>query len=132
MARSGGYLRSLGENAPLAAAGEGAVTRLRPAVGGAPAVPPAWVPPRPAVEVAGFGVPGGLDPNTPCARATVATTRMPRIPRRVLIADLQPCARAVWAAGHRTGRGVRYTPWCGRWPRSSGWPPAADPGASPA
>src|ERR1035441_1168951 len=84
MERRGGYFRSLGENAPLAAAGEGAVTRLRPAVGG--------------VGVAVFG---GLDPNTPCARATVATRRMPRMPRRVLIADLQSCVPAAWVAGHR-------------------------------
>src|ERR1019366_10064612 len=114
MARSGGYLRSLGEIAPLAAAGEGAVTRLRPAVGG--------------VGVAVFGRPG---PYMSCARATVATRRMPSRPRRVLIADLQSCAPAFWVAGHRTGRGVRYTPWSGRWPRSSDWPPAASPGVSP-
>src|ERR1035438_1919233 len=80
MARRGGYLRSLGENAPLA-----------------------WVAPRPAVGGAGFAVLGRPDPNMPCARAAAATRRMPRMPRRVLIADLRSCAPAVWAAaGHRS------------------------------
>src|ERR1035441_4198937 len=84
MARSGGYLRPLGENAPPAAAGEGGVTRLRPAVAGA-----------------GFAVRGRPDPNVSCAWATVATRRMPGMPRRVLIADLRSCAPAVWPAEHR-------------------------------
>src|ERR1035441_5149348 len=84
MARSAGYLRSLGENAPPAAAGEGAVTRLRPAVAGA-----------------GFAVRGRPDPKVPCAWATAATRRMPGMPRRVLIAKLRSCAPAGWAAADR-------------------------------
>src|ERR1035437_1789151 len=127
MAPSGGYLRPLGEGAPLGAAGAGAVPRPRPAVAGAPG---AWVPPRPAVGGAGFsvlGAPGaGMPP--PCARAATAKRRMPRMRSKVFIADLRFCAPAAWAAAeHRTGRAARYTPWCGRWPQSSGWLPAAPP-----
>src|ERR1035441_5381561 len=107
MACRGGYLRSLGEKAPPGVAGAGADPLPRPAVAGA-------------------GVVGRPDPAMPpaCAWAAAASRRMPG---RVLIADPRSGAPAVWAE-RRTGPGLRNTPWCGRWPRSSGWLPAARPG----
>src|ERR1035438_5102336 len=92
MARSGGYLRSLGDPAPPPEA----------------VVPPL---PRPAADgaggaAAGFPADPGMAPV--CALAAAATRRTES---RVFIADLRACAPPPWPpAGHWTVRAARYTP----------------------
>src|SRR5664280_3351227 len=93
IARNGGYLRSLGETTPPAAAGAVAVPLPRPAAGGA------------ACGAAGFPADPGMAPL--CARAAAARRSMPS---QVFIADPRACAPEPWpAAEHWTGRAARYT-----------------------
>src|ERR1035438_5584354 len=82
IARSGGYLRSLGETTPPAAAGAAGVPLPRPAAGGA------------ACGAAGFGADPGMAPL--CARAAAARSRMPS---QVFIADLRSEERRVGKEG---------------------------------